>query len=112
MSAIDGVMLTVGLTAILLSLVALYFSNKWSQAADCQLQEANQALAELRSESDSIVRAVEQRLDDMVRRTIPSVKETTEAQMIGQLMPTFMEAILSGKLDATALERLSSLNKS
>ena len=111
MSAIDGVMLTVGLAAIVLSLVTLYLSNKWSQAADHQLQQANQALAELRSESDSIVRAVEQRLDDMVRRTMPSVRETTEAQMIGQIMPSFMEAILSGKLDPSALERLSSFNK-
>ncbi len=106
MNALDGVNLTVGLAAILLAVVTLVLSNRWSQAAARQLSEANEALTELKSESDSIVRNVEQRLDDMVRRTMPSVKETTEAQMMGQLMPSLFEAMLSGKLDPATLKSL------
>lgn len=95
MSLVDLVNLLVGVSALVLAVVSLLLSNRWNHEAAQAQRAAHDALTEARSLLNQISRAaedidesVEKRLDDLIKRAVPSPEEKAMTTAMEQFFAT------------------------
>lgn len=81
---LDAVNLAVGILAIILSVTSIVISIIYSL-------KATSTLDRIRDKADTIEKDVRERLDDLIKRAVPSAQE----QVLSSVMPDLLKAILS-----------------
>ena len=96
---VEIVTLTLGIVAIVVSLVTLALTWRWSAEGQGALDEAKRTLREIdvasariEKSTDEIASKVEQRLSDLISRAAPSVSEKAEADMMTAVMTNMMSS--------------------
>jgi hypothetical protein len=105
MGAIDIINIIIALVAIIISIGAIILSLKWNKESERNLSEAKNILKSIEKTSDSIERNVSDKMDDILKRSFPSQKETVETQA----MDNFFTGILNGQLDIDNLSKIADL---
>ena len=97
----DAVNLAVGILAIVLSVLSIVVTIKLSGDTTRNLELTRVTLDEVKRETSNVTRAVDDRLQDLIRRTVPSQEDQMGAQLLAGL--------LGGQIDPKTLESIAEL---
>lgn len=92
--SLDIINLLIAMLAIGLSIFAMIKSKEWSDKAERNLEKAQSTLEEVRKTSDQIDRNIQVKLDDMLKRALPSGEETAMTGVMSQVMPQIFTKLM------------------
>lgn len=97
----DAVNLAVGILAIALAVLSIVVTIKLSSDTTRNLELTRLTLDEVKRETSNVTRAVDDRLKDLISRTVPSQEDQMGSQILAGL--------LGGQIDPQTLETIAGL---
>lgn len=95
----DAVNLAVGIVAIVLAVGSIFVTLKLSNDAQRSLDQAKATLASVEKATDNITRVIDDRLQDLINRAMPSQDD--------QMKAAFLQAVLAGNVDLGNLLKMA-----